>query len=95
MTQVNQSNDNYHRPSTLAQVRTQVLSGHISGLAYGPWVTTTNTSNGMNSYVGSVADDNDWLFIKVDVGTYTTGAGTSDSPTITRYRYRKAYRTFT
>ena len=67
----------------------------ISGLAYGPWITTTNTSNGMNSYVGSVADDNDWLFIKVDAGTYTTGAGTSDNPTITRYRYRKAYRTFT
>ena len=67
----------------------------ISGLAYGPWLVTTGTSNAQNSYVASVADDNDWLFVKVNVGTYTTGAGTSDSPTITRYRYRKAYRTFT
>lgn len=95
MTQVNTGTDNYLRPSTLAQVRTKVLSGHISGLAYGPWVTTNGTSNAQNSYVASVADDNDWLFIKVNVGTYTTGAGTSDNPTVTKYRYRKTYRTFT
>tara|TARA_R110001599_G_scaffold81388_1_gene219550 strand:- start:2280 stop:2543 length:264 start_codon:yes stop_codon:yes gene_type:complete len=67
----------------------------ISGLAYGPWLVTTNTSNSQNSYVASVADDNDWLFVKVNVGTYTTGAGTSDNPTITKYQYRKTYRTFT
>jgi hypothetical protein len=66
----------------------------ISGLAYGPWLVTTDTGNSQNSYVASVADDNDWMFIKVSVGTYTTGAGTSDSPTVTRYQFRKVYRTF-
>jgi hypothetical protein len=66
----------------------------ISGLAYGPWLVTTDTGNSQNSYVASVADDNDWMFIKVSVGTYTTGAGTGDSPTVTRYQFRKVYRTF-
>ena len=40
----------------------------ISGLAYGPWLVTTGTSNAQNSYVASVADDNDWLFVKVRCG---------------------------
>ena len=66
----------------------------ISGVAYGPWFESGSTSNSMNSYVATVADDNTWMFVSVNVGTYTTGAGTSDNPTVTRYRFRKAYRSF-
>lgn len=91
------TNDGFIRKATKSHFRSQVTDAHyskISGLAYGPWIETMTTSNDQEDYVARVADDNDWMFIKVDVGTYTTGAGTSDNPTVTRYRYRKVYRTF-
>ena len=90
------SNSSTHTVQTRekADARYVQIGDVLSDLAYGPWLETTGISNQQDNYVASVANDNDWPFIKVDVGTYTTGAGTSDNPTVTRYRYRKVYRTF-
>jgi hypothetical protein len=91
------TNDGFIRKATPAHFRSQVTDAYyskISDIAYGAWIETITTSNDQEDYVARVADDNDWMFIRVDAGTYTTGAGTADNPTVTRYRYRKVYRTF-